>query len=391
MDNKNSIKLEQSGELLKSWINFTGTKITAPFINRLLCSADEGVSSDQAALFQTILEKEPVIAAHIQTRISAVMACDFSIESEDRGLALKLEVILRKAGIQSLMRHLLDAIVTGYSGSATIWGEGGAFIRKFQHIHPSNWIFDDNGDVLLFTRNGLSVPLKSYPENQFIFHTHLLKPGLPSKGGLLRTLVWLYFFKHYAMRDRARYIEKFGVPFMMAKIRRDEFEDKALRENILSSLARAGSDGAGVITSDSSLEIINASSSGPDTQEWLDYIDSVYALVILGQTASSSGASGFSKGQIQENVRQDILESDCRSLMETLDNQLLAPLEFYLTGSKGKCRIKLDFQVSEDLREKAEIVKILAESGYKADRNWVAKTFSVPLEDENNNSDGDNE
>lgn len=380
---------EEFDEFLASWINHTNTKVTASFITDLLTGADEGYPQEQAALFQTILEKDPVIAAHIQTRIFAVLACDWSVNSTGKNpdsvsakeKAAALSGVLKKAGLYKLMKHLLDAIVTGYSGSAVIWAEGGSSIEGFRHVHPANWIFDLAGNPALLSMDGSVRPLAGYHPRQFIFHTQQLKPGMPSRGGLLRSLVWLYFFKHYALRDMSRYFERFGIPFVMAKISKDDFENDTIKGRILNSLSKMGSDGAGVVTRDSEIDVIStAGQSGSAAfHEWFNYIDNAYALLILGQLATSKEASGLSKGQIQENVRHDLLEADCRGLMETINNQLLSPLEEFKYGGSGECEFVLSFEPREDLKEKAEIVKLLSESGFVIDGKYIEKTFKMPL------------
>ncbi len=375
-------------DYLASWVSFTGAKVGAPLIGRLLSGADEGMASELAALFQTILEKEPVAAAHLQTRVLSVLSCDWSVQGEDPAKAREAERLLRDAKMHSLLRHLLDAIGTGYSGAAVLWGEGGSSIRGFKPVHPTNWTFDLLGNPGLLTRSGVERPLASYHPFQFVFHTHSLKPGIPSRGGLLRSLVWLYFFKHYAMRDQARYLERFGMPFVLAKIRREDFDDSGVRSGILDSLAKVGSDGVAVVTEGSELQVVNgASASSADYKGWLEYIDEVFALLILGQTASSGKASGLSRGQMQENVRRDIIEADCRSLMETVDSQLLGPLEECLYGTRGTLRFKLDYSSPESLTERAQVLKSLSEAGFQADPAWVERSFGIQLRREQNPSE----
>lgn len=383
-----SAESEDFENYLHSWISHTKTKVTAPFISNLLTGADEGQPQEQAALFQTMLEKEPVIAAHLQTRILSVLACEWHILSEktDKDSLRKAEEakkILHNAGFYNLMKHLLDAIGSGYAGSAIIWGEGGGSIEKFRHIHPANWIFDLHGNPALLGEDGRERALCEFHPNQFVFHTQKMKPGMPCRGGLLRTLVWLYFFKHYAMRDRARFLERFGIPFVMAKVRRDDFDNDSIRNNILSSLAKMGNDGVGLVTDGAELQILNQSAQGGGEhfQDWCEYIDDIFALAILGQLASSKSSSGFSKGQIQENVRQDLIESDCRNLMETVNNQIISPLQRFKFGEDGLLKFSLEFDPKKNLKEKAEIIRILSESGFRIKRNYVEKTFGMPLEE----------
>ena len=367
-------------EFTCSWDALAHPKLTAGLIRRLLSAANEGAPSELAALYRNLLEKEPTVTAHMQTRILAVLACDWTIQGTDARRTAEVRAILEKAGLHALMRHLLDALALGYSGAAIIWGEGGADISAFRKIDPSNWQFDLSGNPALMTVSGKIRSLAEYHPNQFVLHSHKLQSGISSRGGLLRPLVWLYFFKHYAMRDRARYLEKFGIPFIIAKIRDDDFENESVRSAILQSLAKIGSDGTGVVTEGSELQILNPSGgTSSDYQSWMDYIDKLFALLILGQTASSDSASGFSKGQIQENVRRDILEADCRNLMETVNAQILAPLERFRYGTAGTLAFTLDYSSPENLTEKAQIVKTLTDSGFALSPEWIEKTFKIEL------------
>ena len=368
-------------EFAFSWTALNDPKLNAGLIRRLLAAANEGAPSEQAALYRILLEKEPAVTAHMQTRILAVLACDWSIRGSDAKRVAEVRAILEKARVHALMRHLLDALALGYSGAAILWGEGGKEITAFKKIDPSNWQFDLAGNPALLTTSGKTRPLAEYHPNQFVLHTHKLQSGLCSRGGLLRPLVWLYFFKHYAMRDRARYLEKFGIPFLIARIRDDDFENESVRASILQSLAKIGSDGTGVVTAGSELQVLNpANTVSTDYQSWMDYIDRLFAMLILGQTASSGNASGFSKGQIQENVRRDILEADCRNLMETVNTQILAPLERFRYGTEGSLVFHLDYASPENLTEKAQIVRTLAESGFAAAPEWIEKTFGIKLD-----------
>ena len=366
-------------EFTCSWNHRGSPKLTAGLIRTLTADADAGAASDLALLYRSMLEKEPAITAHLQTRIQAVLACDWSICGSDPEKAREVTEILSGARFHSLLRHLLDALAFGYAGAAVLWEPDGSGIRAFRKIDAANWVFDAAGNPALLTLSGRPRPLSEYHPNQFILHTHKTQSGPCQRGGLLRSLLWLYFFKHYAMRDRARYLEKFGVPFLIAKIREDDFENESVRASILSSLAKVGSDGAGVVTQDSELQIISSTAGTSDYQHWMDYIDKLFALLILGQTASSSDASGFSRGQIQEHVRHDILEADCRALMETVNTQLLAPLERYRYGTEHQLEFVLDFAMPENLTERVSIVKHLADSGFRMDPVWVENTFGVKL------------
>jgi len=378
-------------EFVSSWGRGGEQPLNVRRIRALLADADEGEPSGLATLFRRILESEPAITAHLQTRIFSVLACDWSIMAAEPGQASAEKIaetarILRTAGIHDLVRHLLSATAYGYAGAAILWEEGGKGIRGFKPFDPANFRFDLCGNPALIKANGHEKPFAEYHENQFVFHTHAIQNTMPSRGGLLRPLVWLFFFKYYAMRDRARYLERFGIPFIAAKIRDEDFESEAVRAELMRSLSKLGSDGVGLLNEGAEMQVISPTgSSSADYQSWLDYIDSLCTRLILGQTATSSDGNGFSGGAVQENVRRDLIEADCRGLMETVNRDILAPLEKFRWGTEGTLVFNLDFAGPENLLEKAQIVEKLTSAGITVDPAWIEKTFGIALQHETAN------
>ena len=357
-------------------------KLTAGRITSILADADNGQTAAYAELGKNMLEKESTTAAHICTRIMAVLACDWSIKADDEQMAGEAASMLAQAGIRGLMKHLLSAIHFGYAAGAILWKEGGDGIEKFIPFDPANVIFDADGNPAFTGRDGHEHGFCEYHENQFILHTHGSPlESTPARGGLIRPLAWLYFFKHYAMRDRARYLERFGIPFIAAKIRSEDFESEDVRNNVLDSLSKISSDGVGLLSEGSELEIVDPpSGSSSDYQSYLDYLDKLCAMLILGQTASSGDASGLSKGQIQENVRRDIIEADAKNLMETIDAAIIRPYEKFKYGTVGNLHFNLDYASPENLLEKAQIVRELASAGAKISEKWMENTFAIQMQ-----------
>lgn len=350
-------------------------------LRTLFQEADSGAPCGLVAFARKMLESDPAAAAHLQTRIFAVLACDWSVSGEDASKAREAEEILHASGIHFLLKHLLEALLFGFSGAAILWEKGGGSIREFRPVDASNWVFDLCGNPALVTLDGKEKPLSGYDPHQFIFLSQNGASGMPSRGGLVRPLAWLYFFKYYAFRDRARYLERFGIPFIAAKVRNEDFESEETRAELMKGLAKLGSDGVGLLNEDAEMQIVSASgNSSGDYQAWLDHLDRLSALLVLGQTATSSDASGFSRGQIQENVRRDLIEADCRALMECIQRDVLAPLELFRWGTEGTLHFLLDYAAPESLLERAAIVEKLSAAGLRIDREWAARTFGVQLE-----------
>ena len=122
-------------QFFENFISFNRLQVTSRAISTILESAELGYSQDQAALFNAILIKEPVIAAHIQTRISTLLSIPWDIQSDsiEVGIGGKCAAIkdtIEKAGFEKLKRDLAWAIPYGYAGDIIRWTPGGGGISN---------------------------------------------------------------------------------------------------------------------------------------------------------------------------------------------------------------------------------------------------------------------
>jgi phage gp29-like protein len=377
-----SQQAQELDELFNAWNSLTGIKLTGHRIQTILKDADSGYCSDQAALLDMIQEAEPIIGGHLDTRKRAALAVPWRLEGGSEKDRTEITRNLDRIGFQQLRRHSLDAIAHGYSLAALLWKPGGSELSGWREIHSTNVLFDEGGNTGLITGTGGEQALSEWHPNQFLQHIHKAKPGLPCRGSLLRTLVWFYFFKFYGIRDYARYIERFGIPFVLVKLSENDFADNAKTTKIISSLRSMGTNGVAVVTKGTETENQAVAAGGKaEFFNWFQYIDDIFALVILGQIASSKEANGMSNGDLQSGVKDDLTASDCEILEETFNNSLIKPLDRFRNGRETGLHIVFASEPAEDLQDKAELVSTLAGAGYKAKREWVEKTFEIPLED----------
>ena len=73
------------------------------------------------------------------------------------------------------------------------------------------------------------------------------------------------------------------------------------------------------------------------------------------------------------------MEADCRGLADTVNRDILAPLERYRWGTEGTLSFNLDFAGPGNLLEKAQIVEKLAAAGVEIEPQWIEKTFGIAL------------
>ena len=360
--------------------------LTPDKISSIMAAANSGNVQDQVRLADEILEKNADVIQAFNTRRDAVMGLPWHIEHEDQKLAGQLENMLRSCGdgdevdsFEDMLLDMLGAILPGFAVSEILWQAGGN-LAGFRHIPQRNFTFVDSLTPKLVTADEpLGVVL---PRQRIIYHKRRFHGSDPARGGLIRPLAWLHCFKHVGEKDLLSFVERHGMPFVAAKVDPTSFDKE---KNLIKKLVRSfGSSGGGVFTKAVELELLESHSTGDVYFRLLDYIASAVNKVILGQTASSGDASGWSKGDAQSQVRQDILEADCRILQRLIDTQLLKPYMAYNYGADHALpHFVIDSSPPEDKEKIAGVVKILHDAGFETDIEQISSLVGLKLKRKN--------
>lgn len=156
-------------------------------------------------------------------------------------------------------------------------------------------------------------------------------------GGPMRAVIFWWFF---ATSDRhwwARFLDRFGAPFMVAKY--DEVDDGA--RFVLQQAFQTATKVFGLaVPRHVEIEMQQATTQGAGEafENFHNVCNQELSKVIIGQTLSATGQNlGLGGGQagVQEGVRQDIRQFDAIRLAHTLRTQLLEPLR-ELNGWAGR-------------------------------------------------------
>jgi len=198
---------------------------------------------------------------------------------------------------------------------------------------------------------------------KFAVHRHRSRAGAMCRGGLIRPLCWLDVFQRMAgVKDLLTFIERYGMPFLLAKV--DEDSWKSERYTLMNLVKNFGPSGGGVFSKAVEAEFLQASNSTGDVYfKLLEYTGDAITKLILGQTASSGDGGGLSGDNAQDRVRQDILESDCRPIEGTARAQVIRPWVVLNHGDKAPIpQLRLRCEPPENRKEEAEIVSTLSQS-----------------------------
>lgn len=368
------------------------TGMTPESLASVLNQASQGDPQHQALLARAILEKNWDIQAAVGVRCAAVEGTEFDVVPPDgleedaraKAIAAHAKRVLsacvgskQALGFRGWIGHSMSALLPGYACTEILWAAGGAEIAGFSAIDTDAITFRDSREPLIDSR--MRGPLPMVP-HKFTFHWHRATSGDATRGGLIRPLGWMHLFQIFGVKNLLRLVEKCGMPFVAALV--DENDYDKTRAELAYLIRNFGSDGGGVFTKAVELKLLEAANATGDIQfRLLEYFKAAAQVIILGQLASSGDAGGLSKGTAQDNVRKDLLESDCCQIARTTRQDILTPWTMFNYGADAPVP-DLRFQLEEeaDLDAKAKVYETLNRIGYRVRQDRVEKEFGVEVE-----------
>ena len=356
-------------------------------VDRIMTQANAGDTRDLCKLASEIEEKNWTIKHCMETRVAAVAGASWDIEpsaddAKSNAIAAELKTDLENAGgnrldtFGNLLADMAYSVLPGRSCSEIIWQTGGR-LHGFSSLPAKHLLYPSNGafgEPVISTDSG-NVPM---PPAKFVLFHRRASGGDPARAGLVRTLAWLHCFMNINFKDMLRFIERYGMPFLVAKVDQQSWENE--RNQIKSVIRNFGPDGGGVFTRSTELELLQANAANGDIYfKLIEYCEAAITKVILGQTASSGDGGGWSKDNAQSQVRQDLLESDCALIADVVNEQIAKPWLAFNYPNAASPIFEFLFEADEDTKALAEMVKTLFDAGLEADTEELSRRFKIKL------------
>ena len=365
-------------------------RCTPEHLAAVIAAADSGDIEQLCLIGQEILDYNWDVGAAMEQRTDALTGSRWTVEPGDgtpraKEAAQAFEDALKKAGrlnkcdtFYDFCVHAMDAVILPFSPAAIVWGEGGT-LDGFQNLEPWRFTLQHGFTPRLVTSEFPTGMPEELQTNGFVFHTHR-KRSDPVRQGRIRALAWLHCFQNWPIKDLMSFIERFGMPFVVAKVDQNVWDNE---RSVLHQLIRNfGPSGGGVFTKSTELELLQAANTGGDNVYFraLEFTRNAIYTLIVGQLASSSDSSGMSNGDAQTAVRQDILEADARALEATILAQVSAPWTLFRFGPDvAPPELRFAVEPTENLGEFATVVNTLSQAGFKADADELSERFGIKL------------
>lgn len=333
------------------WRLYPSKQLKPNRIVEILEEADAGDPYRLIELEEEMVEKDGKIEAILKARTSAVQGLNWSVvppklrladqgsEEKAAEIARFSEQALESTEFSELIGDLMDGVGKPFAVDWITWGndaKGRAVPLCFDRVPTKHlrWSFKTNQLRVFqpsnpgnFTDGDWGEPLPPY---QTVRALDQSRRDDPTRAGVLRTLLWPYFFKMLIVKDMVSYGERYGLPPRVLKIDQSDFDNKERYDKFRAAMASWAVDLSAVISKNSDLEMsVVATNDGVKVFiEQIDYFDKWMAWKVLGHELTSQSSPG--QGQLgitaAQDVKQEIKEGDCRWLSSIIKRDLLTPM-----------------------------------------------------------------
>ncbi|MBS1562566.1 MAG: DUF935 family protein [Bacteroidetes bacterium] len=271
------------------------------------------------------IEEDTNVSACIRSRKSAVKKLVPTVDY-DRPQTSYTEFardVLQGLPLRDIIGNILDAPMYGYSVLEVLWRVvNGRMMPVAVVDRPQEWFAFDEFGQCRFMATGVKdgEPLMN---RKFLIVRHEATTNKPYGQPILSNCFWPVSFKKSGYKLYLRYIDKYGIPFLVGKSGRDASDQE--RDELLDLLEEARQDGVAVVpegTNVESLDLTGSSSSALFTGLRQSCKEDIVEAILghIGATQQTAGQLGQNDTALQ--VRQDIIDAD-RAMVEDVINKLI--------------------------------------------------------------------
>ena len=357
-----------------------------------LQDAEQGSIMTQCELAEDMEEKDAHLFSELQKRKRAFLGVDRRVEpprnpskQEEQDAAMINEWLEDAPWVDDLILNMADAILKGFSNSEIIWRKDGNFwtIDDVPFRDPS-W-FMVNPD----NRNQITLRDNSYTGAElqplgWVSHLHQAKSGYVARSGLVRILAWPFLFRALSTRDFAEMLEIYGLPIRLGKYPGGASKDE--KATLRAAIAAIGHNAGGIMPKGMEIEIIEATKGvGDPFSSMTSWAEKSMSKAILGGTLTSQADGATSTnalGNVHNEVRQELRDSDLAQLGQTLTRDVVIPL--YALNCKSyrsprrHPRYIFDTSEPEDLKLFADALPPLSKI-MKIPAQWAHDKLRIPM------------
>lgn len=304
--------------------------------------------------------------------------------------------------LRGLLKHMQTSIYHGYAVAETLYvkSEGKLWPSGWKRTRQRRFRFGEADGRLYFydELGGMKLPgldvKRDFPRGKLVVHMPCMVGDEPQREGLSRVLLWAALFRNWDLRDWVALGELAWKPWRLGEYSKQADEDDV--SSLKDMLRRLTSSGVGVYPDTTKVHIQwpEGNKVGASHSELFAVLGAEMSKAVLGQTLTTEQGSRGSQalGNVHDNVRGDILESDAADVSETIRRDLIAPLVRMNFGRDAFVPgFRLLTDESQDLAKFATGIKTLREAGLRIPASYVRDQAGIPEPKEGEELLGDGE
>jgi phage gp29-like protein len=356
----------------------------------ILKNAEDGDILAQSELFEAMEVRDAYLDGLLNQRKAGVTSCRYElIPGDDSSQAQAAAEFCQKVVDEvpywtDRVNDLLDAIPKGFACLEILWETSEKSWRpRDLTFRPQRWWTLDQSDRnKLLLRDDKDWKGREINPLNFIQHVHHARSGSLDRAGLSLACTRPFLVRNYAIKDWLAFAEVFGMPVRLGKLPQGASDaDAKLLWEAFKSL---GHDAAGMIPAGAEITFpnVNVTTNADFFAKLREGSGQEMTICILGQLLTTGGETGgsYALGQVHQNARWDLVDSDAKRLDETLNRRLFAPISALNFGPDVAPPVyRTTVEAPEDLESGARVVQTLVGSGLKIPQSWVYGKFGIPV------------
>jgi phage gp29-like protein len=242
-------------------------------------------------------------------------------------------------------------------------------LDKLIRVPPRLFNYTQTGTLRIWDTDpetGMVLGTLSDPDPmRYIIHRGHLLTTPDYRGGPMRALVFWSLFSSFDRDWWARFLDRYGSPFMVGKYDQADDDSRIILQNAFSLASKL----CGIVISrQTDVELKEAMTRGGSEgfELFFKTCNREKSKLIVGQTTSADaehgGMGSTGVATAQAHVRGDIRQFDSVWLGNTLKNQLFDPF-LKINGIPGRVKITWGAEESADIEQTSMAVANLAKAG----------------------------
>ncbi len=271
------------------------------------------------------LTNDPHVRSCIQSRKAGVLSLETQLrqDNSDNTVYKFVKKALKTLDIQSIIRNILDAPLYGFQVLEIIWNKNQSGYWPNKVIARKQEFFELGGDGNMYYKSPAGLQNQLLPEYKFLVAIYEKSAAKPYGESLLAKCFWPTTFKNGGMRFWVNYIEKFGMPAVIAQYQRGASQDEI--NKLAEILSEMSDENIMVTPEDITIEMkeTNKASSAELFHALIKHCNSEISKALLSQTLTTELDGGsLAAAETHFKVREEIIHSDI-GLVEKMINDLI--------------------------------------------------------------------